>query len=315
MRIVFMGTPEFAVPSLRALAENGYEVVALVTQPDRPVGRKQTLTPPPAKVAALELGIPVYQFERIRKKEAREQIEALKPDLFVTAAFGQILSQRVLDVPSIGTINVHASLLPQYRGSAPINWCIIRGETQTGVTTMFTDAGIDTGDMLLQETLPILPDDTTQTLGERLSHLGAKVLLNTLTQLKDGTLKRIPQEEAAATYYPMLDKDMAQMDFTKPAAACECLVRGLQPWPIAFFTLDGQNVKVFKARVCTEQAGQPGCVLSANPKEGLLIACGENALSIEEMQFPGGKRLAAKEYLRGKSIPVGSYVNELQKEI
>ena len=226
-----MGTPEFAVPSLEALLGAGYEVAAAVTQPDRPVGRKGTLTPPPVKVCAQAHGVPVLQFERIRRPEGRQALSALAPDLFVTAAFGQILSQRVLDIPRLGTINVHASLLPAYRGSAPINWCLLRGEARTGVTTMMTDAGIDTGDMLLREETDILPEETAEELSTRLSKIGAETLLRTLRALEAGTLVRTPQDESAASYYPMLDKELGRMDFSRPARELHNQVRGLYPWP------------------------------------------------------------------------------------
>ena len=230
MRIVFMGTPEFAVPSLEALIGAGYEVVGAVTQPDRPVGRKGKLTPPPVKVCAQQHGIPVLQFERIRRPEGREALEALKPDLFVTAAFGQILSAKVLAIPKLGTINVHASLLPRHRGSAPINWCVMMGETVTGITTMYTDIGMDTGDMLLKAETPIGENETAGELSDRLSELGAELLIRTLRELEAGTLKRIPQNPAEATYEPKLDKETGRIDWTKTAREIDCLVRGATPW-------------------------------------------------------------------------------------
>ncbi len=300
MRIVFMGTPEFAVPSLRALLDGGYEVAAAVTQPDRPVGRKGKLTPPPVKVFAQSRGVPVLQFERIRRPEGRTALEALQPDLFVTAAFGQILSQKVLDIPRLGTINVHASLLPAYRGSAPINWCLVNGETRTGVTTMMTDIGIDTGDMLLRDEIEIGPEENAETLTCRLAELGAGTLLRTLRALADGTLTRTPQDESAASYYPMLRKEMGRLDPALPARALHDRVRGLYPWPGAYLETAGGALKVLFSRAHDEDSGlAPGLVASADKARGLRIACGAGTLEILELQAPGGKRLPADAFLRG----------------
>ena len=298
-----MGTPEFAVPSLEALIGAGYEVVAAVTQPDRPVGRKKTLTPPPVKVCAQAHGVPVLQFERIRRKEGREALTALQPDLFVTAAFGQILSKAVLDIPRLGTINVHASLLPQYRGSAPINWCIISGEHKAGVTTMMTNEGIDTGDMLLRDEMEIGENETAEELTERLSRLGAQTLLRTLRALEDGTLVRTPQNEAEASYQPMLTREMGEMDWSRSAQQLHDQVRGLYPWPGAYTTMDGGVLKVWVSRVSDMQAdAAPGTVVKADAKEGLFVACGTGVLQIVEMQAPGSKRMNARDYLRGKPM-------------
>ncbi len=303
MRIVYMGTPEFAVPPLQALLDAGYDVVGVVTQPDRPVGRKKTLTPPPVKVLAIQHGIPVLQFERIRRKEGREALEALQPDLFVTAAFGQILSQRVLDIPKLGTINVHASLLPQYRGSAPINWCIVLGEKTTGVTTMMTDIGIDTGDMLLRDEIAIGENENAEQLTERLSHLGAQTLLRTLKALEEGTLTRIPQDEAQSSYQPMLQKEMGEMDWNKSAQELHDQVRGFYPWPGAYTTMEGGVLKVWSTEVAQMQSAAPaGTIVKANAKEGLFVACGQGVLRIVEMQAPGSKRMNACDYLRGKPM-------------
>ena len=302
-----MGTPEFAVPSLEALIGAGYEVVAAVTQPDRPVGRKKTLTPPPVKVCAQAHGVPVLQFERIRRKEGREALTALQPDLFVTAAFGQILSKAVLDIPRLGTINVHASLLPQYRGSAPINWCILSGENKAGVTTMMTNEGIDTGDMLLRDEVEIGENETAEELTERLSRLGAQTLLRTLRALEDGTLVRTPQVEAEASYQPMLTREMGEMDWSRSAQQLHDQVRGLYPWPGAYTTMDGGVLKVWVSRVSDMQAdAAPGTVVKADAKEGLFVACGTGVLQIVEMQAPGSKRMNARDYLRGKPMQTGA---------
>ena len=302
-----MGTPEFAVPSLEALIGAGYEVVAAVTQPDRPVGRKKTLTPPPVKVCAQAHGVPVLQFERIRRKEGREALTALQPDLFVTAAFGQILSKAVLDIPRLGTINVHASLLPQYRGSAPINWCIVSGEKKAGVTTMMTNEGIDTGDMLLRDEVEIGENETAEELTERLSRLGAQTLLRTLRALEDGTLVRTPQNEAEASYQPMLTREMGEMDWSRSAQQLHDQVRGLYPWPGAYTTMDGGVLKVWVSRVSDMKTdAAPGAVVRADAKEGLFVACGTGVLQIVELQAPGSKRMNARDYLRGKPMQTGT---------
>ncbi len=312
MRIVFMGTPEFAVQPLSAMVENGYQVVGVVTQPDRPVGRSKKLTPPPVKVYAEAHGIPVLQFEKIRRPEGRAALEALQPDLFVTAAFGQILSQKVLDIPRLGTVNVHASLLSKYRGSAPINWVLIKGETKTGVTTMFTDAGIDTGDMLLQDEIPIDENENAEELTEKLSELGAKTLLKTLKALEEGTLQRIKQNENEATYLPMLDKELGSIDWNNSAKEIHNLVRGVYPWPGAYTTMDTGVLKIWKTKVSDkEYAGKPGEIVKSNPKEGLFVACGEGILEIVEMQAPSSKRMNAKDYLRGKPIAENSILGEI----
>ena len=302
-----MGTPEFAVPSLEALIGAGYEVVAAVTQPDRPVGRKKTLTPPPVKVCAQAHGVPVLQFERIRRKEGREALTALQPDLFVTAAFGQILSKAVLDIPRLGTINVHASLLPQYRGSAPINWCIVSGERKAGVTTMMTNEGIDTGDMLLRDEVEIGENETAVELTERLSRLGAQTLLRTLRALEDGTLVRTPQNEAEASYQPMLTREMGEMDWSRSAQQLHDQVRGLYPWPGAYTTMDGGVLKVWVSRISDMKTdAAPGAVVKADAKEGLFVACGTGVLQIVELQAPGSKRMNARDYLRGKPMQTGT---------
>ena len=302
-----MGTPEFAVTSLEALIGAGYEVVAAVTQPDRPVGRKKTLTPPPVKVCAQAHGVPVLQFERIRRKEGREALTALQPDLFVTAAFGQILSKAVLDIPRLGTINVHASLLPQYRGSAPINWCIVSGEKKAGVTTMMTNEGIDTGDMLLRDEVEIGENETAEELTERLSSLGAQTLLRTLRALEEGTLVRTPQNEAEASYQPMLSREMGEMDWSRSARQLHDQVRGLYPWPGAYTTMDGGVLKVWVSRISDMKTdAAPGAVVKADAKEGLFVACGTGVLQIVELQAPGSKRMNARDYLRGKPMQTGT---------
>ena len=306
MRIVFMGTPEFAVPSLRALLDHGYEVVGAVTQPDRPAGRGHKLVACPVKQLAQERGVPVYQFEKIKSPEGVACLKELAPDLFVTAAFGQLLSKEILDIPQHGTVNVHASLLPQYRGSAPINWCILNGETVAGVTTMLTDIGMDTGDMLMKRETPIGEMETAGELTQRLSEIGAELLIDTL-EVYPGQLLPQKQDPEAASYQPMLTKEMGRIDWTKRAQEIACQVRGLNPWPCAYTENENGRLKIYLAKACEmETSAQPGCVVVSGPKEGLVIACGEGALEILEMQAPNAKRMPAKDYLRGKKIDVGT---------
>lgn len=302
MRVVFLGTPEFGVPSLRALVEAGYEVVGVFTQPDKPKGRGNKMLPSPVKSCAIGYGIPVYQPVKIRV-DGVEPLRALRPDVCVTAAFGQILSQEVLDIPRIGTVNVHSSLLPKYRGSAPINWAVMEGETVTGVTTMMTDKGLDTGDILLQRETAILPGETAEELTARLAPIGAELLIETLRRLEAGDCPRIPQDEAKASYFPMLKKEMGGIDWRLDAKKIVCLVRGLTPWPGANFTWgEGETVKVWKAETAENPGMAPGKIIAADGKNGLVIAAGTDAVRIVDLQVPGGKRMNAKDYLRGHPV-------------
>ena len=309
MRIVFMGTPEFAVPSLKALLDAGYGVVGVFTQPDRPVGRGHKLAACPVKKLAVERGVPVYQFERLRNEEGLACLRALAPDIVVTAAFGQILSQALLDVPQMGTVNVHASLLPAYRGAAPINWCILNGETRTGVTTMLTDAGVDTGAMLLRRETDIGEVETAAELSARLSQLGAELLIETLKGYIAGEIAPTPQDERLASRQPMLKKEMGLIDWTRSAKEIACQARGLDPWPSAWTDYLGGTLKIYRARPAMGE-GEPGTVLRSSAKEGLFVACGEGALEVLEMQAPGGKRMSARAYLAGKKIEPGTRFGE-----
>lgn len=307
MRIVFMGTPEFAVPSLQALIDSGHEVVGVFTQPDRPKGRGNKLTPSPVKVLAQANNIPVYQPLKIRK-DGLEDLKNLQPDLCVTAAFGQILSQEILDVPKKGTVNVHASLLPRHRGSAPIAWGLIMGDTTFGITTMLTDKGIDTGMMLLKKELIAEPLETTGELTLRLAQAGAELLRETLEKLD--TLTPIPQDENEATYEPMLKKEMGLMDFTKPAHELACLVKGLNPWPGCYTPFEEGVLKVWLARAVEGKAGaQPGEIIGADPRKGLFIQTGEGALEILTLQAPGKKQMNAKDFLRGHPLKEGELIH------
>ena len=301
-----MGTPDFAVPSLNALIENGYEVVGVFCQPDRPKGRGHKLAACPVKEVALKHDIPVFQPERIKREEGVAMLKSCAPDLCVTAAFGQLLSQEILDIPPLGTINVHSSLLPKHRGSAPINWSIILGDQVTGVTTMFTDKGMDTGDILLMKETPIGKKENAGELSDRLALMGADLLIDTLRELEAGTLKRIPQDHEAATYEPKMDKELGRIDWSKPAGVIDCLVRGATPWPGAFTTMQDQTIKVFEIDVKDGAAsGQPGEIIAADARQGLVVSCGDHDVELMQIQMPGAKRMNAKDYLRGHTMDTG----------
>ncbi len=306
MRIVFMGTPDFAVPSLEALIQNGFDVVGVFCQPDRPKGRGHKLAACPVKEVALRHEIPVFQPERIKREEGVAALKALAPDLCVTAAFGQLLSQEILDIPPMGTVNVHSSLLPKHRGSAPINWSVIQGDSVTGVTTMFTDRGMDTGDILLMRETPIGERENAGELSDRLAVMGAELLIETLRALQAGTLARIPQDHDAATYEPKMDKELGCIDWSKPAREIDCLVRGVTPWPGAFTTLGDQTIKVFALTTLDGGAsGAPGEIIRADVKQGLVVSCGDHDVMLEQIQMPGAKRMNAKDYLRGHTMETG----------
>lgn len=301
MRIVFLGTPDFGVPSLEALIREGHEVVAAFTQPDRPKGRGKKMEFCPVKACAVSHGIPVYQPVKIRL-ESVDDLKALAPDVCVTAAFGQILSQEILDIPKIGTVNVHSSLLPKYRGSSPINWAIICGETVTGVTTMMTDKGMDTGDILLQKEVEILPGETAGELTDRLAEIGAELLVETLRQLEKGICPRKPQDHEQMSYYPMLKKEMGLIDWGMGADEIICRIRGLSPWPGTYTYIGGEMLKVWQGAAEEVNIGQPGDILEADGKKGLLIQAGKNAVRVQELQAQGGKRIKAVDYLRGHPV-------------
>lgn len=302
-RIVFLGTPDFAVPSLQALVENGYPVVAVFTQPDRPKGRGNKVVFSPVKEYALAHNIPVFQPDKIRRPENARILKQLQPDLMVTAAFGQILSKENLDTPTYGCINVHGSLLPAYRGSSPIQWAVINGEKETGITTMFTDVGIDNGDILLQKKTAIGDCETAGELFDRLASLGAETLLETLHALEEGKLARIPQDESKASHYPMLDKDSAGIDFFKSAKEIVNLVRGMNPWPVAWTKAGEDVIKVYAASVFSDKkTAEPGTILNKDHKNGLVVACGDGAVSLDVIQFPGKKAMDAKTFFVGNQI-------------
>lgn len=312
MRIVFMGTPDYAVPSLEMLVKEGYDVAAVVTQPDKPKGRGKKMAAPPAKEYAIKQGIEVLQPNKIKTSEFIEQLRALEPDLLVTAAYGKILSKDLLEVPRYGCINVHGSLLPAYRGAAPINWAVINGETKTGITTMFTDVGIDTGDMLLKKELDITPDMTVGELHDKMALLGAEVLKETLIQLKEGTLKRIPQEDSESSYAPMMTKELGLIDWNKGAVEIHNLIRGTDPWPGAYTFMQGDRMRIWKSSVVRAKAegdGKNGEILLVDD-EGILVKCSDEKLLITEVQFDSSKRMAVRDYLRGHKISTGVILGE-----
>lgn len=302
MRIVFMGTPDFAVPCLQRLLEDGHEVPAVFTQPDKPVGRHAVLTPPPVKQLALSHGIPVYQPTKMRDGTVAALLRELAPDCLVVVAYGRILPQEILDVPPRGCVNIHGSLLPRYRGAAPIQWSVIRGETVTGVTSMFMDAGMDTGDIIDTLTTPIGGNETAGELFERLAPLGARLLSTTLAAIADGTVTRRPQNDAEATMAPMLEKAMGRLDLTRPARELHNQVRGMNPWPGAFCTAGGKTLKIHETRVIAG-SGAPGTLLCADP---VTVACGEGALQLVTVQPEGKPRMAAEAWLRGARLPQGA---------
>ena len=298
MRIIFMGTPDFAVPCLVKLLEAGHEVAAVFTQPDKPRGRKMILTPPEVKVCALEHGLTVYQPKTLRDGEAMKIIEQIAPDCIVVAAYGKILPKEMLDFPRYGCINVHASLLPKYRGSAPIQWSVINGDRETGVTIMQMAQGVDTGDMLYQKAIPIEIDDTAESMFDKLAVLGGEMIVEALDLLLKGELTAVAQNEAEATRAPMLDKEIAVIDWHKSALEVHNLVRGLYSWPIAQTTLCGKKLKIIRTTLGSG-SGEPGTVICVDP---LTVACGEGAVVIEELQLEGKKRMDAKTFLIGHSL-------------
>ena len=300
MRIVFMGTPDFAAASLKKLIDEKRDVVGVFTQPDKPKGRGMELAASPVKVLALENGIPVYQPVKMRDGTALEMIKALEPDILVVVAYGRILPQKVLDVPKYGCINIHASLLPKYRGSAPYQWAVLDGLTETGVTAMYLTREMDAGDIIDISKTPIGENETAGELLDHLAVLGAELLSRTLTRFESGKVPATPQDASGVSYAPMLDKSMCPIDWTKTAQQVHNHVRGLHPWPVATMELQGKTFKVHATRV-VEGSGKPGEILGLT-KTGLRIACGEGAVEITSLQAEGGKRMAAPDYFRGHPL-------------
>lgn len=303
MKVVYMGTPDFAVGALEAILAAGHEVTAVVTQPDKPKGRSGQLAPCPVKECALSHGLNVFQPERIRRPEAVEILKQYPADIYVVAAFGQILSAEILHLPKYGCVNIHASLLPKYRGAAPIQWAVINGEKKSGVTIMQMDEGIDTGDILLQQEVELAADETGGSLFDRLAATGAELIVKALREIGDGTIKPIPQDEEKATHVGMLRKEDGRIDWKRPAEEIERLIRGLTPWPSAYSVLDGKLIKLYAAEVTKEQ-GEAGEILAVT-KDGFTVGCGEGALRIRELQLEGKKRMKAEDFLRGFRLEAG----------
>jgi len=298
-----MGTPDFAVPSLKALIDSKYNVVGVVCQPDRPKGRGKKMSSPPVKALAEQHSIPVLQPEKIRTDEFFEEIKSFKPDLICVTAYGKIIPKNILDLPKYGCLNVHASLLPKYRGAAPINWAIINGEKTTGITTMLMDEGMDTGDILLKKEIEIGEDNTSIELGEKLSTIGAGLLIETIEKAENDEIRPIKQNDSEATSAPIIKKDVGKIDWNKSAEEIRNLIRGTQPWPGAFTSYNGKNIKIFKASV-NSIVREPGKVLVSDEGK-LIIGTKSNSLEIEEIQIEGGKRLRTEDFLRGNQIENG----------
>ncbi len=302
MRIVFMGTPDFAVPSLQRLIDDGHEILAVYSQPDKPQGRHFTLTPPPVKLLAQQHGIAVYQPETLKDTDAQGRLAALSPELIVVAAYGKLLPQAVLDIPPKGCINVHGSLLPKYRGAAPIQWAVINNEPLTGVTIMRMAQGLDTGDMLLQRETPIGPNETAGALFERIAALGAQALSQAVAALD--TLTPVAQDNALACWSPPLKKTDGEIDWSQDARAVYARIRGVTPWPGAYTLFNGRRLKVHRAVLCEDvyTDGTPGALLD---NKRLLIACGSGALELLEVQLEGAKRITAADFIRGQRPALG----------
>lgn len=308
MRIVYMGTPEIAASVLQAVHELPVEIVGVWTQPDKPVGRKQILTPPPVKVLAEQYGLPVYQPQRIKRKTEVQRLQELQPDLILVTAYGQILSEEILAIPPLGCINMHASLLPRYRGAAPIQWAIVNGEKETGVTAMMMDCGVDTGDMLLRRAVPIEPEETAQSLYQKLASEGAALMQEVVRRLLAGeTLPREKQPEEQATYAPMIQKEDGLIDWSQSAQQIEQKMRGFAPWPGVYTHLDGKKLSILEAQAALEAAEpqKPGTVL----EEGLqgkhprfLVQTGRGVLEVKQLQLQGKKAMAAEAFLRGSAL-------------
>ena len=312
MKIVYMGTPDFAVPPLAALVENGYEVAAVVTQPDKPKGRGKTLLPTPVKEEAMKHNIPVYQPLKVRDPEFVEILQKLEPDMIVVAAFGQIIPKTVLDIPKYGCLNIHASLLPKYRGAAPIQQAVIDGEKESGVTIMQMDVGLDTGDIISQAVVPLAEDETGGSLFDKLSEEGASLLIKTIPSIVDETATYTKQpEESPTPYATMISKKMGLMDFTKSATELERLVRGLNPWPSAYTFLNGKTLKVWKCAAERTECGKaaPGAIMNVD-KAGIHVACGRDALVLKEVQLEGKKRMPVDAFLRGYEVTAGMMLKD-----
>ncbi|NLO10594.1 MAG: methionyl-tRNA formyltransferase [Clostridiales bacterium] len=306
MRVLFMGTPDFAVGTLEEIIEAGHEVIGVVTQPDKEKGRGGKVSFPAIKEAALKHNLDIYQPRKVREPEFIQIIRDLEPEVIVVAAFGQLLPKELLDIPPYGCVNVHASLLPKYRGAAPIQAAIINGEEITGVTIQYMDVKLDTGDIILQESIPIADNETGGSLYDKLAQLGASLLVKALGKLEDGTATRTPQDDSLATHVKMMDKEMGNIDFTQPAISIERMIRGLNPWPSAYTKLNGKTLKLWSAAVVEySNSGQAGEVVKVD-KDTITIMTGKDALEIHELQLEGKKRLSCDAFLRGYPVETGT---------
>ncbi len=305
MRIVFMGTPDYSVPSLSKLIDAGHEILAVFSQPDKPVGRKQVLTPPPTKVFASSHNIPVYQPDTLRDGEALNILKDINPDLIVVVAYGKILPKEILSLPKFGCINGHASLLPKLRGASPIQWAIVTGEDETGITVMQMDEGMDTGDILATVKARIFPEDTSGSLFDRLSVLTGDLLVKTIVDLENNEIIPKKQDNSMATYAPIIKKDMAHLDFSNKADTLVNIIRGFNPWPVAYCFVGNRRLKIFSAKAVTFKSGSFGEVISNNDR--LIVSCGDNtAIEFLTVQPEGGKVMKSDEMMRGKPIPIGT---------
>ncbi len=312
MRVIFMGTPDFAVETLRQTTHAGHEIIGVVTQPDRPKGRGKAMQPTPVKETALELGLPVYQPKSVKDPDFVNVLKELKPDIIVVVAFGQLITREILEIPPYGCINVHGSLLPKFRGAAPVQWAVLCGEKESGVTVMRMDEGLDTGDMLAKAAVPLEADETGGSLFDKLSILGAKLLTETLQGLSQGTVVAQPQpKESPTPYASMIQKSMGLIQWEKDAADIERWTRGLNPWPSAFTHLNGKTMKIFKSSVCSLKGADgwrdavPGQVVLVEA-QGIYVKCGQGCLRIEELQLEGKKRMPARDFLRGHAVEAGT---------
>lgn len=307
MRVVFMGTPDFAVGTLEEIIKAGHEVVLAVTQPDKPKGRGKAMQFPPVKECALSHGIEVFQPQKIRESANIAYLRRKKPDIIIVAAFGQLLPKSILDMPKYGCVNVHASLLPKYRGAAPIQWAVINGETVTGVTTMLMNEGLDTGDMIAKREIRLAEDETGGSLFARLAELGAKLCVETIEMLENGTAEFTPQNGELATHTSMIRKELGAIDWKKPAVEIERFIRGLNPWPSAFTHLNGKTFKIWRAEVVNENSTYEAGTICRVEKNNLYVQTGEGLLSLLEVQLEGKKRMDIGSFMRGMTVEVGTH--------
>lgn len=307
MRVIFMGTPDFAVETLEEIIKAEHEVVLVVSQPDKAVGRSKALKYTPVKACAIEHGIEVYQPERVREEACVEYLRGYAPDIIIVEAFGQIIPKAILDMPRYGCVNVHASLLPKYRGAAPIQWAVINGDMVTGVTTMRMDEGLDTGDMIMKQEVIIREDETSGSLFERLSKIGAELCVRTMAAIEAGIAIYIPQDEKEATHTRKIEKELGSIDWTRDAKTIECLIRGLDPWPSAYTRMNDKTLKIWKAKAVSGESGvAPGCIVKIE-KSGITVQTGEGMLLLTEVQLEGKKRMSVEAFLNGYPVEAGTY--------